>query len=573
MKKLLSVILALMVFASAASACTSEKKSSAEKKTPDYTKKEVNAYPHKSDKPMVFNCLFREDLPEVPFTDAEDFLNQLFTKNVSFNKGENGTYTFKNGDYTLTMDAKKDTISCDSIERFVLVNHKIYYKDEEAEYIKTIGSSTEDEVKPFSVDLGKYDIDIAEYDGRVYLPYCTLSDLFADMGCTVLYKNGELFFRSGVDILSAGGGKGKLGETRSKEMADFSYRELCMTMDNLYGLPSLSALSDSIREKGFDKTLSTYNNVAKRVRELLLSEDNKEYCQGVRLLNYYMYDGGHTQMDCGLQDAAEKFGVLNVASVAEELLDESEPERAVIMENLGKMSDKNELKSELVAKKKAAYGKLELIASEEGAALYRSGDTYYFDFNAFENTAVKPFKEALDYAKSHNAKKFVIDLSTKGGGSDYVVNYMLAMILGEDTHYYKSSVSDSTFKTNVLVDKNLDGKFDKKDEAVSYDFKFAIITSQYSYSNANCMPCAAQDGGVTILGEPSGGGCCMVTARYYPNGCLYSTSGSSYNIHPDGKDVDSGTVPDTVLPGAKDSYKGFYDFDAINKGIDAFYKK
>ena len=53
MKKLLSVILALMVFASAASACTSEKKSSAEKKTPDYTKKEVNAYPHKSDKPMV----------------------------------------------------------------------------------------------------------------------------------------------------------------------------------------------------------------------------------------------------------------------------------------------------------------------------------------------------------------------------------------------------------------------------------------------------------------------------------------------------------------------------------------
>lgn len=488
MKKLLSVILALMVFASAASACTSEKKSSAEKKTPDYTKKEVIAYPHKSDKPMVFNCLFREDLPEVPFTDAEDFLNQLFTKNVSFNKGENGTYTFKNGDYTLTMDAKKDTISCNSIERFVLVNHKIYYKDEEDEYIKTIGSSTEDEVKPFSVDLGKYDIDIAEYDGRVYLPYCTLSDLFADMGCTVLYKNGELFFRSGVDILSAGGGKGKLGETRSKEMA-------------------------------------------------------------------------------------EKFGVLNVASVAEELLDESEPERAVIMENLGKMSDKNELKSELVAKKKAAYGKLELIASEEGAALYRSGDTYYFDFNAFENTAVKPFKEALDYAKSHNAKKFVIDLSTNGGGSDYVVNYMLAMILGEDTHYYKSSVSDSTFKTNVLVDKNLDGKFDKKDEAVSYDFKFAIITSQYSYSNANCMPCAAQDGGVTILGEPSGGGCCMVTARYYPNGCLYSTSGSLYNIHPDGKDVDSGTVPDTVLPGAKDSYKGFYDFDAINKGIDAFYKK
>ena len=150
---------------------------------------------------------------------------------------------------------------------------------------------------------------------------------------------------------------------------------------------------------------------------------------------------------------------------------------------------------------------------------------------------------------------------------------MLAMILGEDTHYYKSSVSDSTFKTNVLVDKNLDGKFDKKDEAVSYDFKFAIITSQYSYSNANCMPCAAQDGGIAILGETSGGGSCIISAHYFPNACLYSISGSSYNIHPDGTDVDSGTKPDTALPGADKSYAGFYDLNTINAGIEAFYNK
>lgn len=146
-------------------------------------------------------------------------------------------------------------------------------------------------------------------------------------------------------------------------------------------------------------------------------------------------------------------------------------------------------------------------------------------------------------------------------------------MLGKDTHRHQSTASGSIFTQNILVDKNLDGKFDEKDDAVSYDFRFAVITSQYSYSNANCMPCAAQDSGVAILGEKSGGGSCVVSARYAPEGNMYVISGTSHNIHTDGSYVDDGTTPDTPLPGAEKSYSGFYDFDAINKGIDAFYSK
>ena len=87
------------------------------------------------------------------------------------------------------------------------------------------------------------------------------------------------------------------------------------------------------------------------------------------------------------------------------------------------------------------------------------------------------------------------------------------------------------------------------------------------------MPCAAQERGVAILGEKSGGGSCIVSARYAPEGNMYVISGTSHNIHPDGSYVDDGTNPDTALPGADKSYSGFYDFDAINKGIDAFYSK
>ncbi len=86
------------------------------------------------------------------------------------------------------------------------------------------------------------------------------------------------------------------------------------------------------------------------------------------------------------------------------------------------------------------------------------------------------------------------------------------------------------------------------------------------------MPCTAQERNIAVLGEKSAGGCCIVTAHYFPDGCMYSISGSSKNIRPDGSDVDSGTVPDTVLAGAEQSYKGFFDIDAINAGVDAFYQ-
>ena len=581
MKKLFALTMALVMFATAACACakndkkssSSAEESSAVGKKAEFTKSEVKAYPVYSSDPIVFNCLFRENLPEVPFIDAEDFLNQIFTEKLSFEKGENGVFKFKSSDFTLTFDAEKDTVSCESIESFAMTNHKIISDEEKADYINPLGTSTEDEVKPFSVDLGKYDIDITECDGRVYLPYCTIGDLFADVGCLIRYKNGEFSFKSTFDVLETGGGKVDLEKTRSKEMAQFSYNELCMTMDSMYGLPSMSALSSSIREKGFDETLSSYNSVTPKIRELLLSEDNKEYCQGVCLLNYYLYDGGHTQMDRGLLRSMEKYDVADLVSIADEVLDKDDPELAAIHKAVEKNSNNNALKNNLISEKRDAYSKFECVATDNGTSLYRSGDTYFFDFNSFKIPVVKPFKDALDYAAANHAKNFVIDLSTNGGGSDFVVNYMLAMMLGSDTHFYKSSASDSKFKTNILVDKNLDGNFDEKDNAVSYDFRFAVITSQYSYSNANCMPCAAQDGGIAILGETSGGGSCIISAHYFPNACLYSISGSSYNIHPDGTDVDSGTKPDTALPGADKSYAGFYDLNTINAGIEAFYNK
>ncbi|MEF2885107.1 MAG: hypothetical protein U0P28_07975, partial [Ruminococcus sp.] len=105
MKRILSLTLVLTALFTNAAACTPNTK-----QAHVYEKKEVSAYPLKEQTPLTFACLFRDDLPEIPFADAQDYLNQLFTSEVGFQKGENGTYHFTNGGYTLTLDAEKDTL-------------------------------------------------------------------------------------------------------------------------------------------------------------------------------------------------------------------------------------------------------------------------------------------------------------------------------------------------------------------------------------------------------------------------------------------------------------------------------
>ena len=75
MKRILSLTLVLTALFTNAAACTPNAK-----QAHVYEKKEVSAYPLKEQTPLTFACLFRDDLPEIPFTDAQDYLNQLFSQ-------------------------------------------------------------------------------------------------------------------------------------------------------------------------------------------------------------------------------------------------------------------------------------------------------------------------------------------------------------------------------------------------------------------------------------------------------------------------------------------------------------
>ena len=130
------------------------------------------------------------------------------------------------------------------------------------------------------------------------------------------------------------------------------------------------------------------------------------------------------------------------------------------------------------------------------------------------------------------------------------------------------------------IDKNLDGKFDEKDDAINYKDKFhyAVLTTKYSFSCANALPCYAKADGIMVIGERSGGGGCATISTALGCGAFCMISRSKMLFDKDGKEIDSGAEPDKVIEVKKDAdgkadYSSFFDIPALSGYINDFYSK
>ena len=567
MKKTLSIILSAAMIMSYAviSAAAEENEVSV-----NYEEKQVSVSPVPgSGDNMEFTCLFRSDLPEIPFVNVEDYLGQVFVLEKESTSLGSGVYKLENGDYSMTIDADKDTVSFDLFEGFLGSNIKngvmpSYDFIEQGSPYEYVGDAQESHF-----DLSKYDLDIVEKDGKVYFPYCTLNDMFEEAGTIMRYRNDKLSMTGTMNIMGA---KGRFDDNRSKEYAQFSYDGLCFTIDNFCGRPSNALLTNSIKDNGLDKALDSYNSITPRVKELLLSENIEEYCMGLVFLQSYLYDGGHTNIVYSLSDRLAYYGVTDLKSAVKKVFGDEENEdiKEILSIEDGEKSFQ-EKAPYLTDEKSKAYKSFETIKQWQGAVLSKAGDTYFFNFDSFSYSAVAPFKEALDYAQEHGAKNLIIDMSFNGGGDDVIAAYMLSLMCDNYDFREQYVASKNIVKFKARFDKNLDGVIDEKDDQVKYDFRFAVLGTIGSYSCANIFPCMAQDKGVCIIGEKTAGGSCAVVPRLLANGTGINTSGYMMYLREDGKDADAGAEPDVILPGLDKDYKNFFDIDAINKGIAEFY--
>ena len=578
---------------------------------PSIEEKEVTACIYEKEKTENLTVLFDDNLPGIPYVNVTDYVSHIFKIPFEEIPNADGTFRVKNKSGDIIIDPDKDTVTFESYTQLVSEDN-INQETSEAlggmPFIKETGVSFIGENAEVTLNLDDYGIDAKVSNDRIYLPLPTLSDLFCVTYNSAEYVDGTIYFLHVLDDQTKDGyfDKSSIYNVleRDPEVADFTYRELCFSMDHFYGRPSKAMIATSIGEKGFDLTLDEYSDETRKIKKLLQSTSAVDHVMGIILLQPFFEDGGHTNLTFEIMSERfnSNYGETEFMKAWQERSQDAQDED---MKKISLIQGKSMLdmgkRSSLKKSRKEAYAGYETVKTwPKDISLIRYGDMAVFVFDSFAEEVMEPFKWSLDYAKKQGLHNFVIDISGNGGGHTLVLEYILAMITNAERkdnvyHLYMSNtLTGDMSQTNEILDLNQDGEFDQLDKEVSYDFHYAIMTSQFSFSCGNLLPVYAKDSGIMILGETSGGGACMLSKYYTAENHYYAMSGPRKYISIKKKDVDSGAAVDVYLaqPGTlpvapevartmKDAglgdwldtkdYSQLYDLDHVNELIHTFY--
>ena len=104
-----------------------------------------------------------------------------------------------------------------------------------------------------------------------------------------------------------------------------------------------------------------------------------------------------------------------------------------------------------------------------------------------------------------------------------------------------------------------------------FDYNLFCLTSPKSFSCGNLVPSVLKNSHlVTILGQTSGGGSCVVRPLTTADGSIFQISGSmrlAYMKNGSFYDIDQGVEPDFIIPTPKQFYDREYLTGYINELI------
>ena len=275
-------------------------------------------------------------------------------------------------------------------------------------------------------------------------------------------------------------------------------------MDNIYGDAPRCILAESIRDNGLDATLESYSEETKQVKELLNSDKTVDLVFGLDILSFMLCDGGHTDFYTDITtDLQEATAYTELRRIVAE---EPDDIRAVLLKKwYGYYSGIMETKMK-IEEYDSGYDQYQAIFDEQT----EEGNRYrYFEYNNtgifvytnYNDDVVRYFKKALDIAKAHGMKNFILDDSINGGGSTESCMYMLNAITPDkrDEFYYEGTMTGNATYEKLDYDMDQDGKFEGDSEDFDYDFNYAVLCSQDSYSSGNLLPCLCKEAGIPLV--------------------------------------------------------------------------
>ena len=411
------------------------------------------------------------------------------------------------------------------------------------------------------VELSDYGIDLKMDGGEMYAPVATISDLILPV---VLTWNGEALFMTNGDLNTTVQNDDGLtmydlyyrpgASERSQALAEFTYGELCMMLDNSYGLQSEHRISGDFAQY-FEET---------GLVDMLASTDSDQFTEGLYELVRGYFADHHSWISAVTPYSGGEFSI-----------------------------DRNNI-STSTREFDATYDRFN--AAREAAGITPGyaeiGDTAFITFDSFDGAKLDYYDQSLyenfrdiyttdtislivySHAMIHRAdspiRKVVIDLSLNGGGALDACVYVAAWVLGTAVVNIENVFSGAQYTTQYWVDVNLDGQSTLEDELGANDLDVYCLISGYTFSCGNLLTAMfKEDGRVTLVGQASGGGSCIVRNTAAADGTLFSTSdfyrmslvknGSFYSI-------DEGVEPDIPLRKAA----SYYDREGLMEYLSNF---
>ena len=573
MKKMyfsLALILAMLLLACTAFAEEIEK-----------TSKDMNFYFISDEyvQPMTVYFIGESDVPYMSLEDYGELFSSVMQSlsdphegeesyGLAFSQfGEIGKLTRTDGlPYPMTVDCAADTITffdydawlrpeADRVLIDVLSADGAHSEEEKSLFHRT-DKSYERYGDPVVVDCGAYGIDLIADETGVYVPLQTLSDFTLSMNNVNAFYNGEI-----VAIVPMSGFEGTtLGEMfysvepkeRSEAMGAYSFAELCLALDNLYGLKEVHGIH-------------SFAELADQIgaREVLMGPDPNQADAALFTMIWKHMDDMHSAF-------------LGVSPFSREGLLED------FRENIGYGQQRDQMVRQM-----DLYASARAEAYPDGVPGYEEiGNTAYITFDQFLSVSgdvdyyeTAPTADAEDtvglmiYAYSQIMREdspienVVLDLSNNGGGEADAAIFVLSAFLGDGYASIKNTLSGALATGVYNVDLNLDGKFDENDRGLLNKRRFALITPN-SFSCGNLVPSVFKNSNeVTLIGRTSGGGSCVVLplATAYgtnfrisgPQRLAFARNGSFY-------DIDQGAEPDFSLMFPE----SFYDREALTEYIN-----
>ena len=538
------------------------------------------AYLYSADNTVEMSCIDVEGMP-VPYVAVDEYFNNVYTINFTCEKIGDNTYLIDNGKGTMVLDAFDDTIHFDAPEIF-LYNDERYDTTNPADRVfeRTVDVIYKADHATLDIDLSEYNIDIKEEDGKVYLPLTTIADLAGVSCCTAVYGEGKISFNYSMSPQFVNWQANLDALERTPGEIEFTYNELCLVFDKYYGCPGNCEFADEIADRGLDGFLSNYSDETREVKRLLQSESTVDYVFGIGILGKMLADGAHTMIFEAIMSTAE-----NSEAVKQFLdlydNDANDTRVALLKKYINKVADEDAVMKSIRNYENLFDQYTPIFDVEEGSQRYRYfeyNNTGIFAYTNYDDNVVRQFKRALDIAKEHGMKNFILDEANNGGGSSESLMYMMNAVTNLHYHEFLSNgiMTGNRVAEVLKYDMDQDGKFEGEEEDFDYDFNYAVMCSARSFSCGNLFPCLCKEEGIPIIGETSGGGTDTIAFFRMPLGNIYQVSAMKEVCYKTGENVEKGAAPDYDITIKKEDgtidYTNFYDFKLLDQIVNDHYK-